>query len=52
MISINVEKSEVKAKEPEKSLSQKGLLRRAKADAGKKMSLEKIQRLRNAGLMK
>jgi len=52
MISINVEKSEVKEKEPEKSISQKNLLRKAKADAEKKMSLEKSQRLKNAGLVK
>ena len=52
MISINVEKSEVKAKEPEKSLSQQKLLRDAEKDAKKKTSVEKYERLKNAGIVR
>ncbi len=52
MISINAEKPEIKKEKPEKSISQKNLLRKAKEDPEKKMSLEKYERLKNAGLVK
>ena len=52
MISINAKKPEVAGKEPEKSLSQQKMLREAKGNAEKKMSLEKYDRLKRAGLVK
>ena len=52
MISINVPKKQTKDHEPEKSMSQKRLLREAKADADRKTSVEKSQRLKKAGLVK
>lgn len=52
MIIINAVKPKVESKEPEKSLSHKNHLRRAKEDSEKKMSLEKSQRLKAAGLAK
>jgi len=52
MISINVPKKESKEKAPEHSLSYKNHLREAKADAEKKMTVEKSQRLKKAGLVK
>jgi hypothetical protein len=48
MISIDVQKPEVKVKEAEKSLSQQKRLR----DADKKMSVEKYERLKRAGIVK
>jgi len=52
MISINVPKQDIKEKEPEKSNSQKNLLRSAKEDAEKKMTVEKAARMKRAGLTK
>jgi hypothetical protein len=52
MISINVPKTEVKEKEVEPSISQKNLLRTAKEDAEKKMTQEKYERLKKAGVVK
>jgi hypothetical protein len=52
MISIDAKKPEAKEKEPAKSLSQQRMLREAKEDAAKKMSVEKSQRLKKAGLVK
>lgn len=52
MISIDVKKPEVKEKAPEKSLSQQNRLRQAKENSEKKMSVEKAQRLKKAGLVK
>jgi hypothetical protein len=52
MISINVEKPAVTEKEAEASISRKNMLRKAKEDADKKMSAEKYERLKRAGLVK
>jgi hypothetical protein len=52
MIAIDVKRSEAPEKEAEKSLSHQRMLREAKDDAAKKMSVEKSQRLRKAGLVK
>lgn len=52
MIIIDVEKPEVKEKKPEMSLSQQKLLRDAKEEAQKKMTNEKIQLLKRAGIIK
>jgi len=52
MISINVPKQNIKEEKPEQSLSQKNLIREAKDDAAKKMSQEKYERLKKAGVVK
>ena len=52
MISIDVKKPAVKIIEPEKSLSQQKRLRGAKDEVEKKMSVEKADRLKRAGIAK
>lgn len=52
MISINVPKQEVKEAAPAKSLSQQRYLRDAKRDSEKKMTAEKYERLKRAGIVK
>lgn len=52
MISINVPKQEVKTATPAQSLSQQKYRRDAKREAEKKMTVEKYERLKRAGIVK
>lgn len=52
MVIIDVEKLEVKEKEPKASLSRQKLLHDAKESAKRKLTPEKVQLLKKAGIMK